>query len=60
MSKQPMRKQETLVQCEVCLKEVPRGDAQSSEVHEYVLYFCGLECYHQWHEEPDPPTRPDE
>ena len=55
-----MRKQETLVQCEVCLKEVPRGDAQSSEVHEYVLYFCGLECYDQWHEEPDPPTRPDE
>ncbi len=39
---------EVVVQCEVCLKEVPRGDAQNAEVHEYVLYFCGLECYEQW------------
>ena len=36
------------VSCDVCLKEIPKSEAQSAEVQDYVLYFCGLECYQQW------------
>ena len=37
-----------LVSCEVCLKEVPKSEAQSAEARDYVAYFCGLECYEEW------------
>jgi len=36
------------VQCEVCLKRVPRSEARSAEGREYVMYFCGLNCYQKW------------
>ena len=38
-----------LIQCEVCLKEVPSSESQSAETEDYVAHFCGLECYQQWH-----------
>jgi hypothetical protein len=41
-------KDSSLVQCEVCLKEVPRSEANSAEAQEYVMYFCGVDCYDQW------------
>ena len=41
---------EELIQCEVCLKEVPASEAESSEGADYVAHFCGLECYQQWHD----------
>ena len=37
-----------LVQCEVCMKEIPTSVAQSAEANDYVVYFCGLECYEDW------------
>ena len=37
-----------LVACKSCLKEFPKTDAQITEVDDYVLYFCGLECYEKW------------
>lgn len=37
-----------LVACEVCLKEVPIGEATIAEATDYFAYFCGLECYEQW------------
>ena len=37
-----------LVECEVCLKEIPKSGAQSAEVRDYVVYFCGRECYEEW------------
>lgn len=40
-----------LIACEVCLKEVPATDAESSETADYVAHFCGLECYEQWHKQ---------
>lgn len=40
-----------LVKCEVCLKEIPKSDAQSAEARDYVAYFCGLECYEEWEAE---------
>ena len=43
----------TRVSCDVCLKEVPRSEAQSPEGSDYVLYFCGLDCYEQWKQQKD-------
>lgn len=40
---------ETLLQCEICLKEVPASEMENAETAEYVAYFCGLECYDIWH-----------
>ncbi len=40
-----------LVPCEVCLKEIPKSEAQSAEVRDYVVYFCGLKCYEEWADE---------
>ncbi|MGH8614260.1 MAG: DUF3330 domain-containing protein [Gammaproteobacteria bacterium] len=36
------------VACEVCLKEVPRSEATVAEATDYVVYFCGLDCYQKW------------
>ncbi len=36
------------VQCELCMKLIPRSEAKSAEAVDYVVYFCGLECYEQW------------
>lgn len=45
------------VACEICMKEVPKSEATVAEATDYVVYFCGLECYGKWigqKEEPDP------
>ncbi len=42
------------VSCDVCLKEVPKSEAQSPEGSDYVLYFCGLDCYERWRQQKDP------
>ncbi len=39
------------VSCEICLKEIPRSEAKSEEASDYVLYFCGLNCYEKWRED---------
>lgn len=39
------------VPCEVCLKEVPRSEAKNIEVDDYMLHFCGIDCYDKWHKE---------
>ncbi|MEN8108231.1 MAG: DUF3330 domain-containing protein [Pseudomonadota bacterium] len=36
------------VACEVCLKEIPVSEASSGEASDYVIHFCGLECYEKW------------
>jgi len=36
------------VKCELCLKEIPRSEAKSAEATDYVLYFCGLDCFEKW------------
>lgn len=45
--RQQPRQPET-VRCGVCRKEIPRSEARSAEAHEYVFYFCGLDCYERW------------
>jgi hypothetical protein len=36
------------VACGVCLKEVPKSEAVSPEASDYVIYFCGLDCFATW------------
>lgn len=43
-----MPTEEGLVACEICLREVPVSEAQCPEVVEYVVYFCGTDCYTKW------------
>lgn len=37
-----------VVSCEVCLKEIPVSEAKNEEASDYVVYFCGLDCYQVW------------
>jgi hypothetical protein len=39
---------EKTVECEVCLKEVPLSEVHVREAEDYVVNFCGLECYDKW------------
>ncbi len=34
--------------CEVCVTEIPVSEAVSEEATDYVVYFCGLDCFDQW------------
>ncbi len=34
--------------CKVCFKEIPLSVAVNEEATDYVLHFCGLECYAKW------------
>lgn len=44
------------IACDVCMKEVPVTEAMVPEAVDYVMHFCGLECYEKWstqHGKPD-------
>jgi hypothetical protein len=36
------------VKCEICLTEIPASEAHCAEAEDYVLHFCGLDCYREW------------
>jgi len=36
------------VACEVCFKEIPLSEATSVKATDYIVYYCGLECYDKW------------
>jgi hypothetical protein len=40
-----------VVECNVCLKEIPVSEARSVEVVDYVMHFCGIDCYSKWKEQ---------
>jgi len=42
-----------LVECEICLKEIPISESKSGEATDYVIHFCGLECYEKWNTQED-------
>ena len=35
-------------ECAQCLKEIPTREARIAEGTDYVVNFCGLECYDRW------------
>ena len=36
------------VSCDICMKEIPVSEAKSDEATDYVVFFCGLDCYEIW------------
>jgi hypothetical protein len=36
------------VPCNVCQHEIPASEALFAEAVDYVVYFCGLDCYERW------------
>ena len=48
MSEHEKPAQEEKVECNVCMKEVPVSEAKSEEAADYVVHFCGLDCYNKW------------
>lgn len=36
------------VSCEVCRKQLPATDGIRHEVSDYVMWFCGMDCYKTW------------
>jgi Domain of unknown function (DUF3330) len=37
-----------MIECAVCSKEIPVSEAMNEEATDYVLHFCGLDCYAKW------------
>jgi hypothetical protein len=40
-----------MVACDICRKEVPKSVAKTPESVDYVIHFCGLECYAKWRQD---------
>ena len=55
MHEKPTHPESDVIACEICLKEIPRDLAKTSESAEYVHYFCGESCYVQWRKAPEKP-----
>jgi hypothetical protein len=39
------------VPCQICQHDIPSDEALGFEATDYVVYFCGLECYQRWREQ---------
>jgi hypothetical protein len=48
-AKKPL--EDEIVACAICLKEIPISAAKNAEATDYVIHFCGLECYGKWKEQ---------
>ena len=38
------------ISCAVCRHEIPTSEAMVAEATDYLVYFCGLDCYQRWRE----------
>lgn len=47
-----------LVACDICLKEVPISEATVPEATDYVVHFCGIDCYQKWKQQAEPADEP--
>jgi len=48
MSTQNVLNEEQLLECQICLMEVPVSESDNDEASDYVMHYCGLECYARW------------
>ena len=48
MNEKPVPEEPTLIDCEICFKEIPDSVAMTEEGEDYVVHFCGLDCYAAW------------
>lgn len=42
--------EDDLLECEICLAEIPDTVTDSAEADEYVSHYCGLDCYQKLRE----------
>lgn len=40
--------QEVHISCDVCMDQIPLSESISDEARDYIVHFCGLDCYQQW------------
>ena len=45
------------VSCEVCFKEIPISEAKSVKATDYIMYYCGLDCYDKWSKQEEKPEQ---
>ena len=36
------------VSCNICQHEIPLSEAIVPEAQDYLVFFCGLDCYERW------------
>ena len=48
MSDKMTPKEPEHVSCDICMNEIPIDEANSFEAQDYVVHFCGLECFEKW------------
>lgn len=46
---------ENVLSCKQCCEEIP----YSPESVDYVVNFCGIDCYHKWRENPSQMAKPE-
>ena len=46
------------VSCEVCRKDVPKSESVVPEASDYLMHFCGLDCYEKWKQRETPDDQP--
>ena len=44
----PIPSEPDLIQCEVCLNDIPGSVGVTVEGADYVHHYCGLECLARW------------
>ena len=54
MDTKPEDEETQLLNCEICMKEIPAESEEYLEADEYVRHFCGIECYSKWKNKNDP------
>ena len=53
MDTKPIPEEPEKIDCATCMKEIPDSAAVTEEGEDYVMHFCGLECYAAWKEKND-------
>lgn len=51
MDKEQELPESGMVSCDICCLEVPISSAKTPESVDYVVYFCGLDCYAKWRQQ---------
>jgi len=48
-----------MIACDTCKKVLPMADALAPEVADYVVHFCGTDCYETWVTQREAQVQPD-
>lgn len=45
---------EKLLDCDQCIREIPTSEDVSDEARDYIMHYCGIECYETWQKSDKP------